>query len=102
MEHDIHAAATLKQIQPLMRFLQMHHLAGLSRGLLRLIQPGDPPHHIRARLEQVGELLPLARHAVLATGPHATKRQSPGPATRLADNDLPTFPKITVSFKERR
>ena len=63
-EQDIHSAATLKQMQPLVRFLQMHHLAGLSRGRLRLIQPGDPPHHIRAGLEQVGELLPA-----ILTGP---------------------------------
>ena len=45
----------------------MHHLAGLSRGLLRLIQPGDPLHHIRAGIEQVGEFLPaiLTQDAVM-------------------------------------
>jgi hypothetical protein len=41
-----------------MWLLQMHHLAGLARRLLRCLCPGDPPLHIGAALEQIGALLP--------------------------------------------
>ena len=60
-----------------MRLFQMHHFAGLSCRLLRLIEPGDPSHHIRARLEQVDELLTavLARLAELLESVQLDRQQ---------------------------
>ena len=40
-----------------MWLFQMNHLAGLSCGLFRFVQPGNPPHHIFSGLEQISELL---------------------------------------------
>jgi hypothetical protein len=49
--------AAAKVLGALVRLFQMYHLARLTGGLLRLIEPGDPLLHVGAGLEQVRELL---------------------------------------------